>query len=313
MRKTGIVYLFSFLLFACSGEQQDDTLVPDNGGTVQQPVEAFADFNQKISYCIGMDHGFTCSQVYEGPNTKGKFLLPDIEQGMLDYLGDADLRFDIFSVDSVLNLYLLENGQVSEAFVSKSDASYAVGMIEAQTLVGSLVGRGIDQKTDVDQLLKGVSDGMNHRETLVPLGEARNEVAIYFSDINQALGENFLKDNALNESVIVTESGLQYEVIQEGTGIKPNLTDSCVVHYTGRFIDGRVFESTVPSNIPAAFTPLGVIRGWQEGLLLMSEGSSYRFYIPYDLAYGEQGSGPIEPYSTLVFDIDLIKVKRFKP
>ncbi len=131
--------------------------------------------------------------------------------------------------------------------------------------------------------------------------------------MNQVMGESFLTNNAQNEGVIVTESGLQYEIITEGTGISPNITDSCVVHYTGRFIDGRVFESTVPSNLPASFTPMGVIAGWQEGLLLMKEGGSRRFFIPYNLAYGETGSGPIEPYSALVFDIDLIKVIRFKP
>ena len=90
------------------------------------------------------------------------------------------------------------------------------------------------------------------------------------------------------------------------------MTDTCVVHYTGRLIDGREFESTIPSGQPAAFTPLGLIPGWQEALLLMKEGSRYRFFMPYQLAYGEEGSGPIEPFSALVFDIELIEVKRFQ-
>ncbi|MBK9191584.1 MAG: FKBP-type peptidyl-prolyl cis-trans isomerase [Crocinitomicaceae bacterium] len=85
-----------------------------------------------------------------------------------------------------------------------------------------------------------------------------------------------------------------------------------MIHYTGRLLDGREFESTIPSQRPAQFTPLGLIPGWQEALQLMKEGGQYRFFMPQELAYGEKGSGPIEPFSMLVFDIELIKVKKFK-
>lgn len=311
MRNWILYLLLLSFLPACSGETEEDT-PQEKPNPVPQGLQ-FKNFDEKISYCLGFDHGFAVNQVYNGPKTQGKFSLFDIEQGMLDYLGDEELRISIFSIDSILNLYLGENGEVDESFVSKSDASYALGLVEAQTLVGSMVGRGIDQSVDVPFLLTGISDGMNNRQTTLTLNEVRQEVSLYFSDLNKQLGESFLSENAKNEGVVVTESGLQYEIIKEGTGITPNLTDSCVVHYTGRFIDGRVFESTVPSKIPAEFTPMGVIQGWQEGLTMMKEGGSRRFFIPYNLAYGESGSGPIEPYSTLVFDIELIKVKRFQP
>jgi len=228
-------------------------------------------------------------------------------------LGDGELRISIFSIDSILELYLGENGAVDETYVSKSEASYAIGLIEGQTLVGSMVGRGIDQQMIIEQLVAGVSDGMHGTQPRIPLADARTEVSAYFMEMNQIMGESFLAKNAKNEGVFTTESGLQYQIFKEGTGLSPNLTDSVTVHYTGRFIDGRVFESTVPSQHPVSFTPLGVILGWQEGLLLMKEGGSARFFVPYQLAYGAAGSGPIEPFSTLVFDIDLIKVKRFKP
>ncbi len=309
-----IAYIFIIgLLFSCSDAQENSDFQDNAPSLINGSKEAFNSYNERVSYAVGMDHGLTCAQVYNGPNTEGKFELSAVENGLTDYLSDADLKISIYSVDSILNLYLGENGTVNESFVSKSDASYALGLIEAQTLVGSMVGRGIDQTVDVDFLIKGIADGINKRETLLAIGDARNEVAKYYSDINKALGENFLIENAKNETVIETPSGLQYEVIQEGTGKTPNLTDSVKVHYTGRFIDGRVFESTIPSKIPSEFTPLGVIQGWQEGLLLMKEGGSSRFFIPYNLAYGEKGSGPIEPYSTLVFDIELLEVKRFNP
>jgi len=184
--------------------------------------------------------------------------------------------------------------------------------MEGESLVRTLVAKGIDQKTDVAQLQKGLSNGIRNNETVVKISEVQKEVSTYFADINKQMGIQFLENNAKREGIMVTESGLQYEIFEKGSGIQPYITDSCVVHYTGRFIDGREFESTIPSGQPAGFTPMGVIKGWQEGLQLMREGSSYRFYVPYELAYGEQGSGPIEPYSTLVFDIDLIRVIRFE-
>ena len=300
---------FSLGIVSCGG---DEEVIDPNKEVVTAPY-IFPDYQAKISYSIGLDNGFSIAQVYEGENTKGKFNLMEIETGIVDYLGDGELRISIFSIDSILDLYLGENGQVNETYVSKSDASYAIGLVEGQTLVGSMVGRGIDQQMIIDQLVAGISDGMNGRQTRLTLGEARTEVSAYYMEMNQIMGESFLAKNAQNESVITTESGLQYEIFKEGTGIRPNLTDSVTVHYTCRFIDVRVFESTIPSQHPATFTPLGVISGWQEGLLLMREGGSARFFIPHQLAYGPTGSGPIEPFSTLVFDIELLKVKRFAP
>jgi FKBP-type peptidyl-prolyl cis-trans isomerase len=184
-------------------------------------------------------------------------------------------------------------------------------MSEGQFLVGSLVGRGIDQTVEVWFLVEGVRDGMSTQKPSVPYNEATVEVKKYYDEINLDMGESFLAANASADSVETTESGLQYKIIQEGNGIRPNLTDTCVVHYTGRFIDGRTFESTIPSKIPAELTPLGVIQGWQEGLQMMREGSQYRFFIPYQLGYGEEQNGPIPAYSVLVYDIELIKVKKF--
>ncbi len=298
-----------FGLIACGNEPEQDNLPTI---TSETPTQGFDNFDQKISYCIGFDNGFAINQVYNGPRTTGKFSIVDLEAGMLDYLGDEELRIDLFEVDSILNLYLGENGTVNSDLVSMSDASYALGLMEGESLVRTLVAKGIDQKTDVAQLQKGLSNGIRNNETVVKISEVQKEVSTYFADIKKQMGIQFLENNAKREGIMVTESGLQYEIFEKGSGIQPYITDSCVVHYTGRFIDGREFESTIPSGQPAGFTPMGVIKGWQEGLQLMREGSSYRFYVPYELAYGEQGSGPIEPYSTLVFDIDLIRVIRFE-
>lgn len=309
MRSSLLYFFFALFIFACSGEDEVDII----DEPLQAPKYVFQSFESKISYCIGFDNGYTVNQVYNGPNTADKFFVTDIEDGLVDYLGDGELRIGIFKVDSILNLYLGDEGQVDESQVSKTDASYAIGLVEAQTLVGSLVGRGIDQKMDIEFLINGIQDGMHNRQNTLSLAEIRIEVSKYYNEMNLLMGQSFLDKNRTSETVSVTESGLQYEVINTGNGASPNITDTCVVHYTGRFIDGRVFETTVPAGIPAEFTPMGVIPGWKEALLMMKEGGSSRFFIPYELAYGEKGSGPIEPFSTLVYDFDLLEVRKFNP
>ena len=128
---------------------------------------------------------------------------------------------------------------------------------------------------------------------------------------NMEMGREFLAENAKNDSVKVTESGLQYMVLKEGTGAKPGPTDEVTVHYTGKLIDGTVFDSSVERGEPTTFPLNKVIAGWTEGLQLMSEGSKYRLFIPSELAYGEKGAGSdILPNSALIFDVELIKVTK---
>ena len=128
---------------------------------------------------------------------------------------------------------------------------------------------------------------------------------------NKTLGREFLEENAKNDSVIQTKSGLQYMVLKEGNGAKPGPTDEVTVHYTGRLIDGTVFDSSVERGEPATFPLDKVIAGWTEGLQLMSEGSEYRLFIPSELAYGSKGAGDqILPNSTLIFDVQLLKVNK---
>ena len=122
-------------------------------------------------------------------------------------------------------------------------------------------------------------------------------------------GEEYLEKNAARSGVTVLPSGLQYEVVREGTGRKPKATDSVKCHYEGTLVDGTVFDSSRRRGEPAIFPLNGVIRGWTEGLQLMQEGAVYRFFIPYNLAYGENGAGAsIPPYAALVFEVELIEV-----
>lgn len=123
-------------------------------------------------------------------------------------------------------------------------------------------------------------------------------------------GEKFLAENGKKEGVITTASGLQYQVLREGNGQNPKATDTVECHYEGTLIDGTKFDSSYDRGQTATFPLNQVIAGWTEGLQLMKEGGKYRFFIPYELGYGERGAGAsIPPFSTLVFDVELVSVK----
>ena len=123
-------------------------------------------------------------------------------------------------------------------------------------------------------------------------------------------GEKFLAENGRKEGVITTASGLQYQVLREGNGQSPKATDTVECHYEGTLIDGTKFDSSYDRGQTATFPLNQVIAGWTEGLQLMKEGGKYRFFIPYELGYGERGAGAsIPPFSTLVFDVELVSVK----
>ena len=126
----------------------------------------------------------------------------------------------------------------------------------------------------------------------------------------KAEGEAFLAENAKKEGIVTLPSGLQYQVLQEGNGKSPKATDQVKCHYEGTLINVKVFDSSYRRGEPATFPLNGVIAGWTEGLQLMKEGAKYRFFIPFNLAYGTRGAGQdIPPYATLIFDVELIEVK----
>lgn len=125
---------------------------------------------------------------------------------------------------------------------------------------------------------------------------------------NKLRGESFLSTNEQRQSVIVTKSGLQYEVLRKASGRKPKASDKVKVHYQGKFVDGQIFDSSYQRKQPVEIQLEQVIKGWSEGLQLMSEGAKYRFVIPHHLAYGAKSSATIPGYTTLIFEVELLEV-----
>lgn len=189
--------------------------------------------------------------------------------------------------------------------------SYALGMSMASSLVNS----GLNQ-IDTDSFVKAFVEVINNGAAEMNPQEANQYIQEYLSKRqNEMLGENlrigrkFLEENKKKDGVITLASGLQYEILKEGSGPKPKATEKVKCHYHGTLINGKVFDSSVERGQPA-FGVNQVIKGWVEALQLMSVGSKWRLYIPSELAYGSQGAGSsIEPNSTLIFDVELLGIE----
>lgn len=189
--------------------------------------------------------------------------------------------------------------------------SYAWGLAMGKQLRG--MGLTNIEYSDFDNALRASFENlpteMTVEEAQKIINEYLEELAKKASEAARAAGEKFLEENKKNANVMTTPSGLQYVVEKEGTGAQPAATDEVTVHYTGKLLDGTVFDSSVSRGEPATFPLNRVIPGWTEGVQLMKEGAKYTFFIPSDLAYGPQGiQGAIPPHATLIFEVELIKV-----
>lgn len=197
--------------------------------------------------------------------------------------------------------------------------SYALGIG-----IGSQLAQMGASELNIDDFAQAIKDVVSGAGLKVDNNEAQKLMQEFFQKQEKAQraaaaeagkaakqeGENFLAENAKKEGVVVLPSGLQYQVLREGDGNKPSATDVVECHYEGTLINGQVFDSSYRRGETASFPLNQVIAGWTEGLQLMQEGAKYRFFIPYNLAYGENGAGQsIPPYAALIFDVELIKVK----
>ena len=196
----------------------------------------------------------------------------------------------------------------------ESQASYGIGYQMGEQLASNPF-----DGLDVETVLTGLTDGFNRAQPQVD----NNDLRAAFTEIHERMqavkqeqfagaveeGTKFLAENAKREEVLTTETGLQYEILTVGEGEKPTPASTVRTHYHGTLINGDVFDSSYERGQPAEFPVAGVIKGWTEALQMMPVGSKWRLYVPHDLAYGEQGAGgAIGPFSTLVFDIELLDI-----
>ena len=202
--------------------------------------------------------------------------------------------------------------KVTPMFESKIDsASYAFGLSMARDLKK----RGLKElnaklvASAIEDFFAGKPSPIKEEDEYKAISDVLTAAAEEQKKEQSAAGDKFLAENKIKAGIQTTPSGLQYEIIRPATGPKPLATDSVTVNYKGALLDGKVFDSSYDRGEPISFQLNRVIQGWQEGLQLMPVGSHYRFYIPYQLGYGERGAGnDIPPFSVLVFDVELLKI-----
>ncbi|HEY9550647.1 MAG TPA: FKBP-type peptidyl-prolyl cis-trans isomerase [Prevotella sp.] len=196
--------------------------------------------------------------------------------------------------------------------------SYALGLG-----IGRQLGQMGANELNIDDFAQAIKDVLMGKDLQLGDAEAQTIVQEFFSKqeekqraasaekgkIAKQQGENYLAENAKKDGVMTLPSGLQYQIVKEGNGKSPKATDKVKCHYEGMLVDGTLFDSSIQRGEPATFPLNQVIAGWTEGLQLMQEGAKYRFFIPYNLGYGERGAGAsIPPFAALIFDVELIEV-----
>ena len=218
----------------------------------------------------------------------------------------------------LFSVILLACKKEEDADTLDKDTSYAFGMLIANQMGTT------DLRFDYQAFMEGFRDFNEAKETRLTQEQAIEKINQVFARLqarddeelwlqgerNREEGEAYMAANAMQSGVITTESGLQYNVITQGNGAKPNPSDMVRVHYEGSLISGEVFDSSYMRGEPIEFSLDMVIPGWSEGVQLMNEGSVYRLVIPSDLAYGPSGTGPIPPGSTLIFTVELLSIIR---
>jgi FKBP-type peptidyl-prolyl cis-trans isomerase FklB len=233
-----------------------------------------------------------------------------------------------FVVVFCFSLFIACNsGDKTADLKTKNDSiSYVIGANIGANLIDNISRDSLD--LPIESLVQGFKDALNKIDSTVftetqkqaimsafqkEMQQKQMEKVAKAAQPNKEAGTKWLEENKAKEGVVQTASGLQYKVIKMGKGAQPQASDSVTVNYEGKLLDGKVFDSSYERKKPAKFVLSQVIRGWQEGLMLMKEGSNYELYIPSDLAYGDQGNQNIPGGSTLIFKVELLKVKAAPP
>lgn len=292
------VTLFGLVaLAACGG----------SGGDKEEPLTSLEEGMQTVSYAIGMD---MARQIGSMPGADDH---AQLVTGLRERLaGSAHMDDD--QAQQVMQAHMMgaeDEELVDERFATAgARLSYAVGVVLA-----TFAERQVE---DLDQraLAQGLQDRLAEGPTLLAddriqqiVGDYQRERHETLAAANQAAGEAFLATNAQREEVLVTPSGLQYEILHEGDGPRPQADSTVKVHYRGTLLDDTVFDSSYERGEPITFGLNRVIAGWTEGVQLMPVGSKFKFYIPGNLAYGERGAGAdIGPNATLVFEVELLEI-----
>ena len=298
--------LFGTLTIFAAEEKETETATAEKQETTKQEVKP----NMKdFSYSLGYEM-YTNNKKYKLVLSSEKLL-----EGINDGYANAELKVkqDEMKAQHAAFMAHVQTGEESD-FTDNGTLSYVTGYQVGKNFSAN----GIDA-LNKDEVLAGFNDAKAGKEprldeagrkaSMAAMDEVVKAKAKAKAEAVKVESKKFLEENAKKEGVKVTESGLQYQVIKEGEGAKPKATDTVKVHYKGTLVDGKEFDSSYKRGEPISFPLNGVIKGWTEGLQLMPVGSTYRFFIPSDLGYGDRGAGADIPGgAALIFDVELIEI-----
>jgi len=253
------------------------------------------DGNDSLNYAFGYSNGKIIKEYHLSKDTTGdgiKDLLAGIEAGLNEAVLEDEKLQNVSEMGKMIGSQLKSN----KNFYGDSTLSVDYKLIRLGLINGITEFKGEFTGTSAQTYFNATMEALQRKKSEEMYKE------------NKLSGELFLKENAKKAGVVTTASGLQYEVIKEGNGAKPVATDKVKVHYHGTFINGEKFDSSVERNEPAEFVLNEVIKGWTEGVQLMKVGSKYKFYVPQELAYGNQERGNIKPFSMLIFEVELLGI-----
>ena len=316
--------LFSITLFAQPGTTKPVAKPAPKPGTknVTKPVQpVLKNLDDSVGYCVGI----SVANFYRQMGAK-KLNTLLVSRGINDRLGNKQLLIDSITSNTVMNNYLTLLQQAvpktpvktvvkpTKALLKNFDdsACYSVGINVANFYKEMGV-----KKLNTTLVSRGITDLFGKKKSLVDSASINTVMNNYLTLLQQEkskgnikAGEDFLAANKNKPGVMVTASGLQYEILRDSAGIKPVAADDVTVHYRGTFIDGSGFDNSYDRGAPITFNLRGVIAGWTEGLQLMSVGSKYKFYVPYTLGYGAFDYMSIPGGSMLIFEVELLAVKK---
>ena len=309
MKKLFVMAL-PLLLLACnneSTEQEDLSTSQKYSGTEYDDV-VLATVNDRVSYAIGFTSAEELKEFFESEQYSSFFSKSDLREGFYTGVSSEDtLKAD--GCDKTLATYFGNPGSFDTTYIKPAQASHCLGFLRGIEIKYSLSKRGLFAQLSPDIMKKGFKDGLYNYDTLIQINEQVVLIQDFFSAIVKNEGERFLEENKQRTGVQTMDNGLQIEVLKAGKGAKPTLNSTVSVYYTLSLVNGQEVESNAQDPEPISFPLSNVIQGWQQGLQLMNKGGKYKLYVPYELGYGHQGSQGIQPYSALIFEIELVDFK----
>ncbi|MEZ4938309.1 MAG: FKBP-type peptidyl-prolyl cis-trans isomerase [Crocinitomicaceae bacterium] len=307
-----ILGLITFSIISCGGAEESVETAGTTSACNPQTKIDMQTLEDEVSYSIGFSNCEEMKMQISQAKLEPFVILSAYFEGFSQVLKGEKTKITEEEANIQLGQYFIRGGMPDSNAVKPLDASYALGVQQANSTIRGLGKNGVWDKFNGTFIAVGFEDAFCSNTPQLPKEEIVPKVVEYMSRLNEIKGEQFLSENGKRPEVKTTESGLQYEILTPGSGPNPTEKNTAIVHYKGMLLDSTVFDQNDELSKPFEFSLAGgVIMGWLEGVKLMNKGAKYRFYIPHNLAYGAQGTpgGPIPPYSTLIFDVELLDFK----